>query len=166
MEPLYKGVEMNCSAIDMLLRGFLIAGLIAYAVESQAKEFGPYDAEYIKNYDTDTITFKIERWFDDYSIRNTRLYAVDAPERGWRAQCDYEKELAEIGSIYVSERLSRGEIKIQAMGKGKFGRLLVKVEIDGEDLATDLIDLGYVRAYDGGKRESWCLNDGRADNGR
>ena len=34
--------------------------------------------------------------------------------------------------------------------------LVVVTTEDGRDLASLLIDAGLARAYDGGKRESWC----------
>ena len=36
--------------------------------------------------------------------------------------------------------------------RGKYGRLLVKTP----DLQESLIEKGLARAYDGGKRKSWC----------
>jgi micrococcal nuclease len=40
--------------------------------------------------------------------------------------------------------------------KDKYGRVLSKVSVDGQDLATILISKGLGKHYDGGKKTKWC----------
>jgi len=47
-------------------------------------------------------------------------------------------------------------IELRDMQRGKYFRILANVYVDGKDLAQALIQEGHARAYDGGKRGSWC----------
>lgn len=138
------------------LVSFLFALIFSFGVS--AKTFGPYEAEYIKNYDADSITIRFEIWPDVWMQRNVRLYGLDTPEKSWRAACIEEKEMADKASAHVTQRLKEGGLEVMVLDTGKFGRLLVKISINGEDLGAELISLGYAREYFGAARESWCLN--------
>ena len=41
-------------------------------------------------------------------------------------------------------------------GTDQFGRALVRLELDGQDVADRMIREGHGRRYGGGPRGSWC----------
>ena len=123
-----------------------------------ARAFGPYETEYVSNHDGDTITLKMEIWPDLYQIRQSRLYGVDTPELGGRAKCDTERVLAMEAKMYVQDVLRSAEyIDTVVIKRGNFGRPVVTLRVDGEDLASGLVNTGYGRIYTVSEgRLSWC----------
>ena len=87
-----------------------------------------------------------------------RIIGLDTPETMF-AQCDAERRLGYLAKERLSELLSKAEIRVQRVGKGKYRRTLARVYADGKDVSDELIREGYARAYDGGKRKSWCVKD-------
>lgn len=91
---------------------------------------------------------------------SVRVADVDTPEKGYRAKCDQEKELAKQASDYTkklvkgAKTISFEEVKWDKYG----GRILARVFIDDQALDQLLIEKGLAREYHGGKKESWCLN--------
>ena len=50
--------------------------------------------------------------------------------------------------------MNDGKFEIQSYGKGKYGRVLAEIFIDGEDTSLNklLIENGHANEYDGGSR--------------
>jgi micrococcal nuclease len=93
------------------------------------------------NYDGDTLraTFRIEN--------------VDTPEI--KGSCDAERKLAGRAKSFTAAWLAKGKVTIQQTGIDKYGRVLARVERDGEDLGEALIAAGLARPWKG-RREKWC----------
>jgi micrococcal nuclease len=113
------------------------------------------EAKVIKVYDGDTMT--IAAWYDGgFKKFSVRLYGVDCPEmRG----LDKEKALdaREFVSDLCLDKIIRIEVLNNKKYNGKklnekFGRLLAKVWIDGQNLATLLYENGHAVKYYGGKK--------------
>lgn len=135
---------------------WLIALLFPFAALG-AEYWGPYQAEYVDNYDGDSITIRFEVWRDVWVKRSVRLDGVDTPERGWRAKCDSEAQKGDAAKAVVKMALeSAADLKITIYEGGKYGRLLVDLNADGKDLAALLIQKELARPYFGGRREEWC----------
>jgi len=132
--------------------------LIFVTLLQDARGYGPYNADYIFNYDGDSITLAIEIWPDLIQVKRVRLAGVDTPEI--KSKCETEKILAADAKNYVADTLSSAEsILVTVSGFGKYGRPISVITADGVDLSSSLIDMGLGREYDGGKREAWCLVD-------
>ena len=94
-----------------------------------------------------------------------RLHGVDAPETGstrWYrgAKCELERELGFKAKERVLE-LTRGKVLTVThnYGRDDYGRLVVDLAVDGQDLATLLVEDGTHKVwdYDGGERKpDWC----------
>lgn len=87
-----------------------------------------------------------------------RVFGVDTPEKGWRGQCDKEKQLGAEASAFTKKLINEADkIEIELMKWDKFGgRVLGDVIIDGASLTALLISNGYAREYYGDKKQSWC----------
>lgn len=94
-----------------------------------------------------------------------RLHGVDAPETGSMkqrggAKCEAERALGYDAKAAAVE-LTRGRpvTVTQIMGRDRYGRNVVSLNMDGEDLAALLVASGSHRAwdYDGGApKPDWC----------
>ena len=88
-----------------------------------------------------------------------RVHGVDTPEKGGRAECKSEAELAATASMYTQSLVGAASNKAVLTNHkwDKFGgRMLADVNLDGIDLRTALIDKKYARSYHGEKKTSWC----------
>ena len=97
-----------------------------------------YKADYLKNYDGDTITFLVDLGFGSYRKIRVRLLGVDTPEmRGGSVE---SKEKAKLSKIFVEEALSNAnEIVIKTELDKSFDRYLAHVTYDGIDLSEELL---------------------------
>jgi endonuclease YncB( thermonuclease family) len=115
---------------------------------------GPITAHVVSVYDGDTITVAAVPW-PSITIRvGIRVDGVDTPEI--LGKCEAEKNLAVRARDRVRE-LVGATVELRNVRHGKFaGRVVADVYVDGELLAGVLIAEGLGRAYDGGRRGSWC----------
>jgi endonuclease YncB( thermonuclease family) len=98
-----------------------------------------------------------------------RLHGVDAPETGSMkqrggAKCEAERELGYDAKAAAVE-LTRGRAVTvtRIMGRDRYGRNVVTLNMDGDDLAALLVASGTHRAwdYDGGApKPDWCGGQG------
>lgn len=116
--------------------GVLILLCIASPVVAADRGFSTYDG------DTTRATFRIAN--------------IDAPEI--KGQCDAERKLAIKARDFTRAWLAKGAVVIRQdpkRGIDPYGRVLVLMERNGEDLGRALIAAGLARPWDG-KRHSWC----------
>ena len=142
---------------------FVVLAGIAFSVALVNRESGGVDEQALPR--TSTIY-----WSDGDSGRladgvKFRLHGVDAPEttstkwyRG--AKCEHERELGFAAKAQVLE-LTRGKpiIVTRDYGRDQYDRHVVDIAIDGQDLATLLVQAGthQVWDYDGGDpKPDWC----------
>ncbi len=109
-------------------------------------------------YDGDTVNILMPGLPAELARMSVRFDGIDAPERGRRAQCEAEAELAEQARDFVVWTIENAErVEFCEPQWGKYaGRVVARVVVDGEDLAEELIIAGLAHAYDGGQREGWC----------
>ncbi len=104
----------------------------------------------IRVVDGDTVDRWIFRW---------RLAGLDAPEIR-KAQCQAEREAGRAAAQRLSEIIAAGRTVRLAPVQwrlDKYGRLVGRLEVDGQDVAAILIADGHARPYDGRwRREGWC----------
>lgn len=131
----------------------MILALIAPVLA--AETWGPYRAEYVDNYDGDTVTLRLDVYPGWYKRASIRLRGVDTPEI--RGDCEAERARAVEARDRVRTLLRRvAEIEVTIHDIGKYGRPIADVVADGDDLADLLIRSGLGRRYNGGSRETWC----------
>ena len=111
---------------------------------------------YVRCYDGDTCTFNIANIPEIFGEKiSVRIAGIDTPEI--RGKCEHEKSRAKEARDFVRELLFEAkQIDLTSCERGKYFRLVCNVIVDGKDLAEILLENGYARKYDGGKRGFWC----------
>jgi len=91
-------------------------------------------------------------------VLSVRIYGVDTPEKGFRAQCPSEAEKGEAATAYTKKLVADTKTHtVIIMGWDKYGgRVLGDIILDGQSLRASLIKSGYAREYFGDKKQSWC----------
>lgn len=115
-------------------------------------------AEYVRNYDGDTITFNIPNlpplFGENISVR---VKGIDAPELRSSDSC--EKRLAVIARDFVSDTLLQASrIELLNVERDKYFRILANVKVNGRYLERTLLSRGLAVTYDGGTKPNinWC----------
>lgn len=115
-----------------------------------------------KDYET---TAKVESVYDGDSIRiifplngvlykwNCRLYGIDTPEI--RTKCEIEKEFGLKVRDMLRKRILRKVINVKCHELDKYGRLLIDVFCEDNNINEWLINENCAFKYDGGKKASW-----------
>ncbi len=118
-----------------------------------------YDAQIIRVSDGDTVV--IAAPFLPAPLKPelaVRVYGVDTPEKGFRGQCDSEKQRGEAASVFTKNLVaSSGQRQVILYGWDKFGgRVLGDIILNGQSLRAQLIANGFAREYYGDAKQSWC----------
>ena len=87
-----------------------------------------------------------------------RLRDVDTPEKGGRAKCPVERDAGQSATEFTEKAVAEASaIVVRDPKWGKWGgRVIADLVLDNRSLSAWLIAAGHGRAYDGGRRESWC----------
>ena len=118
-----------------------------------------YDTEIIRVSDGDTIVISAPYLPKPLKPElAVRIYGVDTPEKGHRAQCAQENEQALKASQYTTQLIKNGKkIQVTLYKWDKFGgRVLGDIIVDGESVRAGLIKNGHAREYYGEAKQSWC----------
>ncbi|MBY6046923.1 thermonuclease family protein [Vannielia litorea] len=84
-----------------------------------------------------------------------RIVGLDAPEV--KGECMAERWAAWRATQALRWRLwTARRVGAEPGGVDRYGRVLVRLTLDGRDAAQGMIDSGHARAYGGGKRQGWC----------
>ncbi|MCT4553406.1 MAG: thermonuclease family protein [Pelagimonas sp.] len=87
---------------------------------------------------------------------NWRLVGFDTPET-YRPKCEAERRAGEHAKNVLTALLRNAtQIVPRFEGTDRYNRPLVRLELDGVDLAQQMVGRGLARPYSGGKRQSWC----------
>ena len=131
----------------------------ALAFAQKAPQGVTYDAQIIRISDGDTIV--IAAPFLPAPLKPelaVRIYGVDTPEKGFRAQCESEKQRGEAASAFTKNVVSKStQRQVTLYGWDKFGgRVLGDIILNGQSLRAMLIQNGFAREYYGEAKQSWC----------
>ena len=118
-----------------------------------------YDAEIIRVNDGDTVV--ISAPFLPAPLKPelaVRVFGVDTPEKGHRAQCPSEAQRGEAASTFTKNAVkSTKKHQVVLYSWDKFGgRVLGDIVLDGVSLRSELIRNGFAREYYGDAKQSWC----------
>jgi endonuclease YncB( thermonuclease family) len=142
--------------IILILLSFIFVS-ISYA--QRQKEGVIYDVVITRVIDGDTVAFRADFLPDPLKKElSLRVFGVDTPEKGHRAQCPSEDQRGQIASAYTKKMISQStKRQIVLMSWDKYGgRVLGDVLLDGQSLRQLLIQNGFAREYYGGAKTSWC----------
>ncbi|HEY1978453.1 MAG TPA: thermonuclease family protein [Xanthobacteraceae bacterium] len=115
-----------------------------------------YPAEVVRVIDGDTFEARVRVWPGLDVDTKIRLRDVDAAEL--HARCAGELAQAQAARSALETLLAEGGVAISRVGIDKYGgRVDAAVSTRSTaDVAAALLNGGYARRYDGGKRGSWC----------
>ena len=118
-----------------------------------------YDTQILRVSDGDTIV--ISARFLPAPLKPelaVRIYGVDTPEKGHRAQCPSEAQRGEAASAWTKQLIASGtKFQVTLYAWDKFGgRVLGDILVDGRSVRAGLIQNGLAREYYGDAKQSWC----------
>ena len=118
-----------------------------------------YDTQIVRVTDGDTVViaapFLPSPMKPELAVR---VFGVDTPEKGFRGQCESEKQRGEQASIFTKDVIkATKKHQVVLYGWDKFGgRVLGDMILDGYSLRALLIKNGFAREYYGEAKQSWC----------
>jgi len=140
--------------ILLLILMFLPSLALAKQVEMKV-----YDYKLTRVLDGDTVGFEAKFLPDPLKKELLiRVYGVDTPEKGFRAQCPSEAERGLAASEFTKKVINASKQRlVTIMSWDKYGgRVLGDIILDGQSLRALLIQNGYAREYYGEAKQSWC----------
>lgn len=118
-----------------------------------------YDAKIIRVNDGDTVV--ISAPFLPAPLKPelaVRVFGVDTPEKGFRAQCPSEDQRGQAATAFTKNAVATTQKhQVILYGWDKFGgRVLGDLILNGVSLRAELIRNGFAREYFGEAKQSWC----------
>jgi micrococcal nuclease len=102
--------------------------------------------------DGDTVTLMCP----EEGMESARLLGFDTPEK-YAPKCTAEFVAAEKASWALRTLIQKADrLEVAHEGTDQYGRALVRLTLDGQDVARLMIRAGHGRSYGGGPRGSWC----------
>ncbi len=101
-------------------------------------------------YDGDTLALDCGA-----ETQTARLLGFDTPETK-SPGCPAEAALGQKATKRLRALIDGGAVSVSGSAHDKYGRLLVRLLVDGRDVADVLVAEGLAVAYDGGTRINWC----------
>lgn len=107
-------------------------------------DYREYDAKIVDVVDGDTVKVYIDLGFGIHFVDKLRFLDFDAPET-WRPKSKGEKEKGEMVKEWLQKKISGRTIQLRTYKRtrGKYGRILARIFIEGEDLIQTMIDKGF-----------------------
>ena len=114
-----------------------------------------YGAKLLRVVDGDTADVMIDLGFDTWVKARLRFKGVDTWEKRTRDLVEKAKGIEASAFTKKYLEMNDGKFIIQSYGKGKYGRILAEIFIDGEDKSLNelLIENGHAYVYEGGKKQ-------------
>jgi endonuclease YncB( thermonuclease family) len=142
-----------------LLLALLIAAAAVPALAQKTPKGVVYDTQVIRVSDGDTIV--IAAPYLPAPLKPelaVRIFGVDTPEKGHRAQCPQENDRALVASRFTTQAIqSSNKHQVVIYGWDKFGgRILGDIIVNGQSIRQGLIANGLAREYYGDAKQSWC----------
>tara|TARA_Y100000593_G_scaffold27028_2_gene53858 strand:+ start:4418 stop:4846 length:429 start_codon:yes stop_codon:yes gene_type:complete len=111
-----------------------------------------YNVTVTKVVDGDTVDVDIDLGFGmTYKKQRVRLMGIDTPES--RTRDLVEKLFGKASKKHLKELLSGGDITLVSHDKGKFGRILGELYVEGKSINQQMIDEYHAVDYAGGNKE-------------
>jgi endonuclease YncB( thermonuclease family) len=139
----------------------LAVPLLAFA--QKTPQGATYPAQILRVTDGDTVViaapFLPAPFKPELAVR---VFGVDTPEKGHRAQCPSEAQRGEAASAFTKNAIAQaaaqgGKFQVTMYGWDKFGgRVLGDILVNGQSLRAALIANGFAREYYGEAKQSWC----------
>ena len=137
----------------------LVIAVVVPAYAQKVPQGVTYDAQILRVNDGDTVVisapFLPKPLKPELAIR---IYGVDTPEKGFRAQCPSEDQRGQAATAFTKNAVaSTQKHQVTIYGWDKFGgRVLGDMILNGVSLRAELIRNGFAREYYGDAKQSWC----------
>lgn len=137
----------------------LAIAIVVPAYAQKTPQGVTYDAQIIRVNDGDTVV--ISAPFLPKPLKPelaVRVFGVDTPEKGFRAQCPSEDQRGQAATQFTKNAVaSTQKHQVILYGWDKFGgRVLGDIILNGVSLRAELIKNGFAREYYGDAKQSWC----------
>ena len=112
--------------------------------ETPSDQLYTYKAEFVENFDGDTLTFRIDLGFGSKLLQQVTLKGLNAPEMTGKT-----KAAGEASKKWVNEKLSKAKaiiIKSHQKPKGGYTRYAVDIFADDKDFAIEMVEAGHATA--------------------
>lgn len=142
------------AVIGLGVFGLLILPTIADGINAATKPVRATDGtcRIIRVVDGDTVNLICP----EDGIQSARLLGFDTPEK-YAPKCLAEFVAAEKASWHLRTLIQKANrLALSFDGRDQYGRALVRLELDGVDVARLMIRAGHARTYGGGLRGGWC----------
>lgn len=148
---------MQCKGL--LIAFFLVVSPVLYAGDNQ-DQGRLYEYNISRTIDGDTVVFEASFLPKPLNQKlSLRIYGIDAPELGWRANCKNEEKLAKKSKNFVQEKINQGnQILVLIKEWDSFGRVVGDIIIDGKSLRQKLIKKDYINNLNSNESPTWCQN--------
>jgi endonuclease YncB( thermonuclease family) len=115
-----------------------------------------YAAEVVRIIDGDTFVARMRTGPAGEIETRVRLRSIDAAEL--YARCSKELRLALAARAALQRLLTEGSVMLSHVGRDKYpGRIDANVATrNNVDVSAAMLNGGWARAYDGGRRGTWC----------
>ncbi len=136
----------------VLVGWIMVMGVWMYAVnfyEGKAGKTGECTVGYV--YDGDTVALEC----GEASQRTARVQGLDTPETK-DPRCEAERALGKKATLRLRALVAGGQVSYRGLGHDKYGRQLIRLKVDGVDVADTLVREGLAVRYSGGARPDWC----------
>lgn len=150
--------NLTLLTIPLIVYFVLTYPLVAFA-QSKQRPGVTYDAVITRVIDGDTVAFQAD--FLPAPLKkelSIRVFGVDTPEKGFRAQCPSEDQRGQAASAFTKHEVEIAKHRqVVLIDWDKYGgRVLGDVLLDGKSLRQMLITKGFAREYYGEAKQSWC----------
>jgi endonuclease YncB( thermonuclease family) len=115
-----------------------------------------YAAEVVRIIDGDTFVARMRTGPGGEVETRVRLRSIDAAEL--HARCSKELRLALAARAALQRLLAEGSVMLSHVGRDKYpGRIDANVVTRNKvDVSAAMLNGGWARSYDGGRRGTWC----------
>ena len=147
--------------VDVFVRAIGITGLtvggwlllVRLGPEGVADPMAGCAVSYV--YDGDTVALDCGAEAE----MTARLVGFDTPETK-SPGCAEELAHGALATDRLRALIGQGAVRYELRGRDKYDRLLIALQVAGEDVGARLIREGLAVAYDGGGRIDWCARLG------
>lgn len=138
---------INWDGVDKKVKIFSYEGR-----KCEGKVVSVYDGDTVKIVFplTDKEPERLYKW-------NCRLINIDTPEI--RTRNLREKAYGKKVRDYLRKKILNKIVTVSCKDFDKYGRLLVEIFYEDENINNWLIDNGYAKVYDGGTKHKWFAED-------
>lgn len=142
------------TAMAALVLGLILVPTVADLVNAALKTVAGdgQECRILRVVDGDTVSLICP----EEGLESARLMGFDTPEK-YAPQCLSEFIAAERASWALRTMIQKADrLTMTRDGRDRFGRALVRLELDGVDVARLMVRAGHARLNAGGPRGSWC----------